>query len=61
MVVKLMVGLSVMMQAFFEVESIFTVPKESFDPQPKIESSILYLKTKTKPLVENTKTLRKNC
>ena len=51
--------LSVMMQTFFEVESIFTVPKESFDPQPKIESAILYLKTKTQPLTENTKLLEK--
>ena len=51
--------LSVMMQTFFEVESMFTVPKESFHPQPKIESAILYLKTKTKPLTENTKLLEK--
>ena len=51
--------LSVMMQAFFEVESMFTVPKESFDPQPKIESAILYLKTRTKPLTENIKLLEK--
>jgi len=51
--------LSVMMQTFFDVESMFTVPKESFNPQPKIESAILYLKTKTKPLTENTKLLEK--
>ena len=51
--------LSVMMQTFFEVESMFTVPKESFDPQPKIESAILYLKTRTKPLTENIKLLEK--
>ena len=51
--------LSVMMQTFFEAESIFTVPKESFDPKPKIESAILYLKTRTKPLTENTKLLEK--
>ena len=38
--------LSVVIQAFFETELIFIVPKESFDPQPKIESAILYLKTK---------------
>ena len=50
-----------MMQTFFEVESMFTVPKESFDPQPKIESAILYLKTRTKPLTQNTKLLEKNC
>ena len=51
--------ISVMMQAFFEVESMFIVPKESFDPQPKIESAILYLKTRTKPLAENSKLLEK--
>ena len=51
--------ISVMMQAFFEVESMFTVHKESFDPQPKIESAILYLKTRTKPLTENIKLLEK--
>ena len=49
--------LSVMMQAFFEVELMFVVPKESFEPQPKIESAILYLKTRTKPLVKNPKPL----
>ena len=51
--------LSIMMQTFFEVESMFTVPKESFDPKPKIESAILYLKTRAKPLTENTKLLEK--
>lgn len=49
--------LSVMMQVFFEVESMFVVPKESFEPQPKIESAILYLKTRTVPLVKNPKPL----
>ena len=49
--------LSVIMQAFFEVESMFVVPKESFEPQPKIESAILYLKTRTEPLVKNLKPL----
>jgi len=49
--------LSVIMQAFFDTELMFTVPKESFDPQPKIESAILYLKTKKEPLVQNSKLL----
>ncbi len=40
--------LSVMMQSFFDVDSIFSVPKESFNPQPKIESAIVYTKNKTK-------------
>ena len=49
--------MSVMMQAFYEVELMFVVPKESFEPQPKIESAILYLKTRKKPLVKNAKIL----
>jgi len=51
--------LSVMMQTFFDVESVFTVPKESFNPQPKIESAVLYLRTRSKPLTQNTKLLEK--
>ena len=49
--------LSVVIQAFFDAELMFIVPKESFDPQPKIESAILYLKTKSTPLVQNLKPL----
>ena len=49
--------ISVIMQTFFNTELMFEVPKESFDPQPKIESAILYLKTKKQPLVENSKPL----
>jgi len=48
---------SVIMQAFFDTELMFVVPKESFDPQPKIESAILYLKTKSEPLVQNLRPL----
>ena len=49
--------LSVVIQAFFDTELMFIVPKESFDPQPKIESAILYIKTKSTPLVQNLKPL----
>ena len=49
--------LSVVIQAFFDTELMFLVPKESFEPQPKIESAILYLKTKSTPLVQNLKPL----
>ncbi len=35
--------LSVMMQAFFDVELIFVVPPESFNPAPKVDSAIVYL------------------
>lgn len=49
--------ISVIMQTYFDTELMFVVPKESFDPQPKIESAILYLKTKKQPLVQNSKPL----
>ena len=49
--------LSVVIQAFFDTELMFIVPRESFNPQPKIESAILYLKTKSIPLVQNLKSL----
>jgi 16S rRNA (adenine1518-N6/adenine1519-N6)-dimethyltransferase len=49
--------ISVIMQTFFDTELMFVVPKESFDPQPKIESAILYLKTKKQPLVQSYKPL----
>ena len=51
--------LSVVMQSFFDVELIFTVPRESFMPQPKIESAIVYLKTRQKPLIDDIKLLEK--
>ena len=51
--------LSVMMQAFFDVELMFSVPKESFDPQPKIESAILYLKPRTDATLSESTQLEK--
>ena len=45
--------LSVMMQAFFECELIFIVPPESFDPAPKVDSAIVYLKPLKQPLTNN--------
>ena len=35
--------LSVMLQAFFEIEMLFIVPNTAFEPQPKISSAIVYL------------------
>ncbi|CAC9437311.1 SSU rRNA (adenine(1518)-N(6)/adenine(1519)-N(6))-dimethyltransferase (EC 2.1.1.182) [uncultured Gammaproteobacteria bacterium] len=51
--------LSVMMQAFFEVELIFIVPPESFDPAPKVDSAIVYLKPLTQSKVRNTSLFEK--
>lgn len=45
--------LSVMIQAFFEVEMLFVVPPESFEPAPKVNSAIVYLKPRKNPLVNN--------
>ncbi len=51
--------LSVMMQAFFEVELIFIVPPESFNPAPKVDSAIVYLKPLAKSKVSNIKLFEK--
>lgn len=51
--------LGVMLQIFFDVEIMFTVPKESFEPQPKIESAIIYLQPKKKQNIKNFDILQK--
>ncbi len=51
--------LSVMMQAFFEVELIFIVPPESFEPAPKVDSAIVYLKPLRTNLINNTTVFEK--
>ena len=51
--------LSVMMQAFFEVELIFVVPPESFDPVPKVDSAIVYLTPLKTCKVDNIKLFEK--
>lgn len=33
--------LSVLMQAFYEVEALFMVPPQAFDPAPKVDSAVL--------------------
>jgi 16S rRNA (adenine1518-N6/adenine1519-N6)-dimethyltransferase len=45
--------LSVMMQAFFELELVFIVPPESFEPAPKVDSAIVYLKPLKQPKTQN--------
>ena len=51
--------ISVMIQAFFEVDLMFSVPKESFNPQPKIESAIIYLKPRKDELLKESSLLEK--
>jgi 16S rRNA (adenine1518-N6/adenine1519-N6)-dimethyltransferase len=38
--------LSVMIQAFFDAQLLFTVPNTAFDPPPKVSSAIVYLAPK---------------
>ena len=43
--------LSVLVQAFYEVEYLFDVPPESFNPPPKVISGMIRLKRKTDPVL----------
>ena len=45
--------LSVMMQAFFEVEFMFIVGADAFQPAPKVDSAVVYMKPLKKSLVDN--------
>jgi len=42
--------LSVLVQAFYEVEYLFDVPPESFNPPPKVMSGVIRLKRKETPV-----------
>jgi 16S rRNA (adenine1518-N6/adenine1519-N6)-dimethyltransferase len=42
--------LSVLIQAFYEVEYLFDVSNQSFNPPPKVESGVIRLKRKTTDL-----------
>jgi 16S rRNA (adenine1518-N6/adenine1519-N6)-dimethyltransferase len=42
--------LSVLIQAFYEVEYLFDVSNQSFNPPPKVQSGVIRLKRKTTPL-----------
>ncbi len=42
--------LSVLIQAFYEVEYLFDVPPASFDPPPKVMSGVIRLKRKEQPV-----------
>jgi 16S rRNA (adenine1518-N6/adenine1519-N6)-dimethyltransferase len=42
--------LSVLVQAFYEVEYLFDVPPESFNPPPKVMSGVIRLRRKAEPV-----------
>jgi 16S rRNA (adenine1518-N6/adenine1519-N6)-dimethyltransferase len=49
--------LGIMAQYYCEVEKLFTVPPEAFDPPPKVQSAIVRLKPLAKP-VQQAKDIR---
>ena len=50
--------ITVMLQAFFDVQMLFSVPNFAFDPEPKVTSAVIYLKPK-KTKVKNIKNFEK--
>ncbi len=51
--------LSVMMQAFFDVQMIFIVPPKSFNPAPRVASAIVHLKPLRQPKTKDIRVLEK--
>jgi 16S rRNA (adenine1518-N6/adenine1519-N6)-dimethyltransferase len=45
--------LSVILQAFYEVELLFEVPPEAFDPPPRVDSAVLRMTVRETPLAED--------
>lgn len=51
--------LSVLLQAFYEIECLFTVPPQVFDPPPKVQSSVIRLRRKDQEPVVNKALLKR--
>jgi 16S rRNA (adenine1518-N6/adenine1519-N6)-dimethyltransferase len=49
--------LSVMLQAHHHVDRLFDVPPEAFDPPPRVDSSVLRMRPRAEPLVQDRATL----
>lgn len=41
--------LSVLLQAYYQIEYLFTVPPEAFDPPPKVDSGVIRMRLKDQP------------
>lgn len=51
--------LSVMMQAFHQVVDLFVVPPAAFDPPPRVESAVLRMVPRARPLVGDRQALER--
>ena len=47
--------LSVLTQSMYEVEYLFDIPPEAFDPPPKVVSGVLSMQRRSEPMAEYTK------
>jgi 16S rRNA (adenine1518-N6/adenine1519-N6)-dimethyltransferase len=45
--------LSVILQAFYHVDLLFDVPPESFDPPPRVDSAVLRMIVRERPLIDD--------
>ena len=50
--------LTVMLQAFYRVQTLVDVPPEAFDPPPKVESSVIRMTPRPQPLTGETSRLQ---
>jgi len=50
--------LSVILQAFYEVELLFDVPPDAFDPPPRVDSAVLRMITRERPLTDDLPALQ---
>ena len=51
--------LTVMMQAFHDVEHLFDVPPQAFDPPPRVDSAVLRMMPRRAPLARDPKALER--
>ena len=52
--------MSILMQSFFDIKLLNLVKKELFQPVPKVDSAILWMKPTDKPINEALKNVLKN-
>jgi 16S rRNA (adenine1518-N6/adenine1519-N6)-dimethyltransferase len=50
--------LTVLLQAWYEVQTLFDVPPEAFDPPPKVESSVIRMLPRPSPLARDAPALQ---
>ena len=52
--------LTVVVGAYLDIKSKFTIPPDVFIPKPKVDSAFIHLKKKSKPLIEDKNYIKFN-